>query len=214
MSITLKDTIQSNVEKYLNDMYTAIPAQVLSYDATLQEVEVQPAINEIYMDGQKAVRGAKSKVPVIFPSAGGGILSFPIQAGDTVLLIYSMRNIDDWLAGDGNTVDPSTLRKFSENDCVALVGLTPSAKLLNPNPDDVELKFNDNRITLKANGDVEVVTASKLSVSNDSEELISLMSELIQAVSDITVNTIYGISPVNNKATLLSLKQRLDTFKV
>lgn len=214
MSITLKDTIQSNIEKYLNNMYTAIPAQVLSYDAALQEVEVQPAINEIYMDGQKAIRGAKSKVPVIFPSAGGGILSFPIQAGDTVLLLYSMRNIDNWLVGDGGTVDPETLRKFSENDCVALVGLTPTPKLLNPNPDDVELKFKDNRITLKANGDVEVVTASKLSVSNDSEELISLLSELIQVCADNSVNTIYGITPVNNKPQFQALKQRLDTFKV
>lgn len=213
MAITLKDTILSNIDKYMNDVYTAIPAQVLSYDATLQEVEVQPAINELYMDGQRAIRGSKSKVPVIFPSAGGGMLSFPIQAGDTVLLLYSMRNIDGWLLSDGGAVDPSTLRKFSENDCVALVGLTPSARLLNPNPDDVELKFNDNRITLKANGDVEVVTASKLSISNSSEELISLMSELIQAVSDITVNTIYNVSPINNKPLIQSIKQRLDTFK-
>ena len=165
-------------------------------------------------DGVSLTSPTLYNVPIVFPSAGGGLLSFPVEAGDTVKLEFSMLNIESWLDGDGESVVAPTRRTHDINDAIATVGLYTKTSHLNPNPDDVELKFKGNTILLRQNGDVEIETASKYAVRNQSEELISLLSEVLEEVSKISTNTIYGVTPINNKPAIQALKTRLDTFKL
>lgn len=68
-------------------------------------------------------------------------------------------------------------------------------------------------ITLDAQGDISVVTKSKYSVENSSVELVALLSDLINTLANTTVNTAYGLSPLNSKPQLQNLKSQLDTLK-
>ena len=150
---------------------------------------------------------------MINPSAGGGLLSFPVQIGDTVWLEFSMRNIEEWLEGDGSSVTEPTQRMHDMSDAVAVVGLYTKNSHLQPDPTDVVLKFKDNKLVLKEDGNVEIHSKSKYSVYNDQEELIALLSDIVDTIANTTVNTIFGPTPLNSKAQIMQLKTKLDTFK-
>lgn len=211
-----KSFIKSHLDSLQSQIFTTLPAIVtdVSNLESEQTISVRPTIDILHSDGQVNECPQIFNVPVIFPSAGGGILSFPVQVGDNVLVQFSMRNLENWLEGDGGSVVENTMRSHDLSDAIALVGLTTKANTLSPSPKDVVLKFKDNSVTLFDDGNVEVVTKSKIEIKNDQEELIALLSELIQTVSEITTNTIYsGFTPVNNKAAFTALKSRLDTLK-
>jgi hypothetical protein len=117
------------------------------------------------------------------------------------------------LEGDGSSVTEPTQRMHDMSDAVAIIGLYTKNSHLRPDKKDVVLKFKDNKLILKEDGNVEIHSKSKYSVYNDQEELIALLSDLIQEISLSNVNTVYGISPLNNKPALQAIKSRLDTFK-
>jgi hypothetical protein len=99
------------------------------------------------------------------------------------------------------------------SDAVAIVGLYTKNSHLQPDPKDVVLKFKDNKLILKEDGNVEIHTKSKYSVYNDQEELIALLSDIVNTIANTTVNTYYGLSPLNAKPDILALKAKLDSFK-
>jgi len=205
--------INSHITNLESQLFTSLPATVISYDAVTQTITALPVMLEAYKDGDVSEFPEIDNVPVIFPSAGGGSLTFPIQVGDEVMLMFSARNFDTWWTTSATQELSSTQRFHDISDAVAIVGLTSSAKSVNGSTEDVVLKFKDNSIILKKDGTLEGKTTSTIKISNTTEELISLLSETLQAISDITVNTAYGMSPIDNKINILSLKQRLDTFK-
>lgn len=206
------------IKAYLNDLksqlFTTLPAEIVEYFPETQSATVRLLVDPLMSDGVSLTSPILYNIPIVFPSAGGGLLSFPVQVGDTVKLEFSMRNIESWLEGDGSSVVAPTRRTHDMNDAIATVGLYTKTSHLNPNPEDVELKFKGNTILLRQNGDVEIETASKYAVRNQSEELISLLSEVLEEVSKISTNTIYGVTPINNKPAIQALKTRLDTFKL
>lgn len=209
---TLYDAIDSHIQRFSKNLYTAMPAIVDSYDATTQTVSAKPALNRKTEDSHLPWVSI-SDIPVVFPSAGGGLLSFPVNVGDTVLLLFSKDSIDQWKAGDGSAVNLNSERTHSASDAIALVGLYTTQTHLNPNPEDVELKFNDNSITLKADGAVEIKSNSTIRIENNQVELIDLLGQLIDTINAITVNTVYGVSPINNIPDFQALKTQLDTLK-
>lgn len=152
----LRQVIRKNIEDMLQSVYTSLPAVVIDYDADIQTATVQPLINWTDDDGVVNKDAPIATVPVIMPSAGGGIISFPVKKGDTVLLHFSMRSIDSWMEGDGSQSTPPEDRLHDVNDAFAIPGLYPKQNSLQTNADDVEIKFKGNRVTLKANGDIEI----------------------------------------------------------
>src|SRR5690606_41493045 len=59
---------------------------------------------------------------------------------------------------------------------------------------------NGNSIIMNADGSIDVNVADKFSVTNNTGELIDWFSQTLQAISEITTNTTYGVTPINNKA--------------
>lgn len=213
--MSLRVFLKSHLESLQTQIYTSLPAVVIdnSQYQSNNVVTVRPLIDMQFSDGGVVECPIIYDVPVVNPSAGGGLLSFPIQVDDTVLVQFSMRDISEWLEGNGESVTESTMRVHDQSDGIAIIGLYTKNSHLQPDPNDVVLKFKDNSITLKDNGDVEVVTKSKFSVTNDAEELINVLSEALAEIANSNVNTIYGISPLNNKPQILAIKSRLDSFK-
>ena len=147
-----------------SSIYTSIPAAVVSIDTleSEQTVDVKPLINKTYDDGVILALPNILAVPVIFPSAGGGVLTFPMKVGDTVLLVFSMRSLDEWLEGNGTSSTPVDVRTHYLNDAIALPGLYTKKTHLIPNLTDVELKYLDSNneqlasVKMKPDGDVTV----------------------------------------------------------
>lgn len=213
--MSLKAFIQSHLDNLQSQIFTGMPATVtdVSNYESQNIISVRPVIDMQHSDGQVSECPEIFNVPVVNPSAGGGLLSFPIAIGDSVWLEFSMRNIEKWLQGGGESVTEPTMRLHDLSDGVAVIGMYTKNNHLSPDPKDVVLKFKDNSIRLKDDGNVEIITKSKYSVNNDAEELIAVLSEAIEAIANTTVSTVYGPTPLNSKAQILAIKNRLDTFK-
>lgn len=213
--MSLKAFIRSHLDNLQTQLFTQLPAVVtdVSQYQSQNIISVKPVIDFMFSDGQVSECPEIFNVPVINPSAGGGLLSFPIQVGDTVLVEFSMRSIETWLESSGESVTEPTMRTHDMSDGMAIIGLYTKSSHLSPDPKDVVLKFKDNSIRLKDDGNVEIITKSKYSVTNDAEELIAVLSDALAEIAASSVNTVYGISPLNNKAQILSIKSRLDSFK-
>jgi len=229
---TLYQTIDSHIIKLRQNLNTSLIATITKVNSSgdsIQSINVQPVIDKVYTDGLRIKLPEIKNVPVLFPSGGGGILSFPIEVGDDVLIVVCQNDIDSYLSGD-TSGKPNTLRKFSLTDAIAIPCIYPLGDDLKPSQDDVELKFKDSIIRIdkegnvevesskdisaKAEGKVSIKTGSTFSVSNDALELISLLSDFLEDCSQITTPTIFGgTTPINNLSTFTALKSKIDTMK-
>lgn len=111
------------------EVHTAIPARVEAYDPATQKVDAKPLVQRRVLgaNGAEAVEPIPivASVPVAFPRGGGFFLSFPLQVGDLVLLVFTERSLDKWLDGRGEEVDPVDLRTHDLSDAVAIPGVYP-----------------------------------------------------------------------------------------
>lgn len=113
----------------LKELRVALPASVQRYDSDKQVVDVQPLIRELLEQPDGSTESADlpviCNVPVIFPGAGGYHITFPIQKGDTVLIVFADRSIDGW-QDQGGTGDPTDARRHHLSDAIAIPGLHPN----------------------------------------------------------------------------------------
>lgn len=132
--ITLAELIQMVMESRDIDLQTAMPAKVEKYDASKQTVDVVPALNRSLPDGQgnyiSEALPKISDVPVCFPRSGSFFISFPIQQGDYVLLVFCSKNIGAWRQ-TGNQGDPGDLGMHTLDGAVAIPGVFPDSSKLN-----------------------------------------------------------------------------------
>lgn len=128
-SLTLAELLKQAIENRLLDMHTALIAQVESYDAKKQQVNVSPVLKRSIksLDGRKISEQLPMlcDVPVLFPRAGGYFISFPIQPGDFVQLIFNESTIDEWLLGS-TSLDSSY--RFTLEGAVAIPGVYPESR--------------------------------------------------------------------------------------
>lgn len=181
----LNDLLIKAMTTWQSGMWTALPATVVSYDANAQTIEAQPTIQLLRYfrtdppDGSvkgydKATRSAPVDlpvlvdVPVVFPGAGGYTMTFPVQKGDEVLIVFSSRCIDGWWANgtDANAkAQPQTdLRMHDLSDGIAILGLRNQKRMLSPAPaaSSIQLRSDDGQaiIELAANHVVNVNCAN------------------------------------------------------
>jgi len=128
----LDDVINEALEEALSELYVALPGVVQAYDPAAQKASVQPVARVAHRDedGKRVVQALPvvNGVPVVFPGGGGFSVTFPIQAGDTVLLIFSGASLDKWKAGaggtgGGGTIDPDFYSRHPIGDAIAIPGL-------------------------------------------------------------------------------------------
>ena len=141
----LQEALRASFDYLTADMYTTIPGIVVSVtNQDENRVVVQPAINLVSHDMfEVSERPPVMDVPYITPQSIQGGLSFPVQAGDPVTLVFSMRGLDTWKAGNGYPTTPSDRRKFDIRDCVAVPGLFPFSE--NPNNPGKHVLAHDSR---------------------------------------------------------------------
>ena len=94
------DVIKAAIEARVACVRTALPATILSYDQAAQTAQVQVLVLSSYLDENDDVQfyapPPLSQCPVIWPSAGGNSITFPLAAGDPCFLLVSDRSSDEW----------------------------------------------------------------------------------------------------------------------
>lgn len=149
---------------------------------------------------------------------GGGIqqVQVSILAGESMDKVARMQNF-------GFTSVPP---KGSEGIILALQGNRENLVVVAADHRDFRVKglaegesaqYNKTgaKTVLKASNNMETTGIAKLKFANGSQELITVLSTLIQAIIDARTDTAIGPMPLINIADpFTAIKARLDTFKI
>lgn len=200
-SAGLESVLGSAFWSEMNNIYTAIPCVVITVreggDGAL--VDIQPTINQKFVDGTVSQRSPILGVPVSFPMSSSAGVMFPIKVGTTGLAIFSMRNLESWKASNGASVNPLNRAKFDKSDAIFFPGIQPPSVNLTrpsmhtfPHSNEDTVVFNnigtgaENEVRLKGDGTIVINTASKVEVNAGDVEVNSSTS--IINSSSVTVN--------------------------
>ena len=211
---TLIEVLDSIIDRHLYEMHTSLPAEIVSYDHGKNLAKVRPMLKRKYKSQDEAVElPIISNVPIAFQRMGNGHLRIPVNPGDTGHVIFNERSIDGWLQS-GGIIDPNDTRKHSLNDAVFYPGLVPQNKPMSSSAaaDSIELKLN--------NAYLEILKTGKFKITDGTEELLDLVSQLSQVVIDIaaniqtsTTNTTYGPMKWNDSAAYGDYETAADEIK-
>ncbi len=189
-------------------MHTAMPGIVRSYDPDAQTVEVVPALLRKYVSEDKAISlPVLTDIPVCFPSMGSSWVLFPINPGDTVMLIFSERSLDKWHFGSGQ-IDPGLPHRFALKDAIAVPGLRPHGARIVRKGDASSLEVQN------AGGWVEITSAGKFKLKNASgNELLEVLDEFIVQVSAGIQNDGSGFN-ITTQGFFAAVRAKLAQLKV
>lgn len=195
---------------FLGDVKVAFPAEVVSYDAAKQTVDVRPLLADYFSNEQNDVDqvfpGVIPDVPVLHPGAGGAVILFPVGVGDTVELLVNDRSLDAWLAQGGRQA-PDDLRRHHMKDAVAILGLHDS-KHPWPNAPTDHLEMG------MATGPRAKFKASTIELGNGSDA-VALASKVDAALASIVDALTAGITAAlagdGGHAALVAVKAYLAT---
>lgn len=211
---TSSDIISNSIWSVLNNVHTALPGIVKEYDPTTNKATIQPALNKAFTTGEMPMP-LLPNVPIMFPGSSSFNITFPVNVGDYVLLIFMERSIDLWKAVGGQ-VTPKDPRKFDLSDSIAIPGLQPfNGDFSNRNNNDFEINFSGSSITIDSSGAIQIKTASTIAIGNSVTELLDMISQLMVLLQGSAVMGAAFGGPLNPAfiANVLLLQQRIDAIK-
>lgn len=209
--MSVEPLIKKIVKDYLVNLTIAIPAKVTSVERlgdgfinAIPLVNSQNTISKITYENPEI-----RDVRVIFPSTKNSTICFPVSVGDFVELTFQSVSIEKFLNGNIEQHDPNFTGFGNRSDCVARVGFEPfQQSCMNPNNyqndfdnqnlNIVHNKNTENEVTfsLTTNGEVRVITKSKVILEGVSE--LDCGDALVKTNNDVEIK---GISVFKNITT-------------
>lgn len=224
----LEDIIERAVQEGLYDANFCCPAVVTNYDASKRKARVKPQVNRTY-NGEPLEMPEIDSVPVIFPSGGGATLSMPLKVGDTVLVVFSDRSIEEW-SQNGILSTPKDRRSHAVSDAFCIPGLYSFKEVDAVDANDVVLSYGGTEMRITASGDwivkagaseLKVVqngaitlSASKIAAGSQVAEMVDILQQALQALGRATTPLApSGAAPLSEVATFNQLAARIGTIK-
>lgn len=185
MSDSFESIFLANMDFYMDDLFTCIPAQVVGIQKLKDGlIDVQPLVNKIYGDGTRTEYPVIYSVPVIMPSTLTSSVTMPVSQGDTVLLVFAQKDLDTFKNGADTPHDPSSFRTFNMNDAQAIIGLSTVNKT-KLNPENHNRGFDLTSLIIAHNVGTDRETFIKL--SNDGSVLIDSSKDFTLLAKDVNV---------------------------
>lgn len=202
-TIYLEPILRNFFSDKMSEMNFCLPARIDNIQNLKQgRVDVKPLYIPRYLDNTYSELPVIKNVPIVLPSCNESGMVFSPKQGDTVLLIFSQCNIDNFKAGSVEPYSTVFDRSFDINDAIALVGFSP----FNINPintekhkKDYELgdvstfnnlgKENENKINVKKDGTIKIISSS---TTVESEAMVKMDSPNIKTKGTLSSGT--GVS--------------------
>ena len=202
-TIYLEPILRNFFSDKMSEMNFCLPARIDNIQNLKQgRVDVKPLYIPRYLDNTYSELPVIKNVPVVLPSCNESGMVFSPKQGDTVLLVFSQCNIDNFKAGSVEPYSTVFDRSFDINDAIALVGFSP----FNINPintekhkKDYELgdvstfnnlgKENENKINVKKDGTIKIISSS---TTVESEAMVKMDSPNIKTKGTLSSGT--GVS--------------------
>lgn len=170
------------LDNFQAGIWTAMPGVIQSVNFLEMTCEVQPSIQGTLIDdngqNQNVDYPLLVDVPIVFPSSKGFLITFPLSAGDEVLVVFASRCIDSWWQSGGVKNRPMEFRMHDLSDGFAIPGPRSKVHLADSiSSSDLQIRNNagDVFFSVKANG--------KFSMTNPTTDLKTLLTNLESAMS-------------------------------
>lgn len=209
------DIIKYAIDGRLANINTCLPARVISYDFQKCKAVLQPTLNFSSMNGSEKPMPVLNNVPVIFPRTNNFSLTYPLEEGDYCLVLFSQRSIDLWLS-TGGIVTPDDRRTFDLSDAIAIPGLFPfNIDSQAENNSEFAISFNGGKISIDANGAIQIKTNSTVAIGTQTTELLQVLSTLMTYLQGTSVTGASLGGPLNPvfTAQVSLLQSSLDAIK-
>jgi hypothetical protein len=177
----LQELLLAALSGWQQELWTAIPCIVQSFDESNQTITAQPAVTVLVKNFPDAnIQGVVTPdktgvwvtlpllvdVPVCFPNGGGYTLTFPITQGDEALVVFSARCLDSWW-GTGGIQNPTELRSHDLSDGIAFVGLRSTPRLLESiSVTSTQLRSDDGLTVLDLTSGQITLTATNVVINS------------------------------------------------
>lgn len=203
-----QQTAQAIASTISTQVRVALPGIIQSFDPEAVTCTVLPAVQGI-MPTQSGTDSTDIPllvdVPVVFPRGGGCTLTFPVNAGDECLLIFSDRCIDFWWQS-GGIQEPVDGRQHDLNDAFAIVGPQSQAqKISSISTSAAQLRTDDGAafIEVATGHNITVNTPGKLTASAQGGTEITSPTIVLNGAVTINGSLIQGMGPGGGSATML-----------
>lgn len=165
-----QESYQIAFDYFQSQMWTAIPAVVVSVDLEKQTISAQSSIKGEFKNKEGVVSYINmplfQDVVLCMPRAGGYIVSFPVKPGDEVLIVFASRCIDGWWQSGGENNIAPEFRMHDLSDSFAILAPTSQPKAVSGLPANAfrimneeatkYVEISEDKITVESDGDVEV----------------------------------------------------------
>ena len=117
----LTGEIEKTARAVLDDVHTALPGEIISFDTKEGLATVKPIGKFSTADGKVFEYPIITEVPVVFPFCEKSRIgmAFPVDAGDSCLIIVSENELDEWRNGS----EAEGFLRFDLTNAVAIPGL-------------------------------------------------------------------------------------------
>ena len=180
--------------------------RIIEFDKNTQTCTVELMILKQFND-QIITPAPITQVPLIILGSGGGHITLPNPVGTICLLLFLDRNSDNFME-TGEAYAPETSRMHDFTDCVALTTFKTAINPIENYDENAITIFNDglieevrkisfikvypNIIQIQTADSANITLNDKVSISNTSQNLGTLIQSLITAIKDLTVSTATG----------------------
>lgn len=178
----LEDNFNVFARKLKIDLNCVKIGTIQNIDYATMTATIQILFQKKMRDGTYKSIQPLSNVPLVTLQGGGFSLEFPIAVGDTALVLFADRNIDNWFQGGGE-MPSADGRLHALSDAIAIVGLNAAAKPLTPAPSSSEVRLVDKAGTTKIG-----MTGGKVTIAGASgQTLLTTLTDLTTAVKDLII---------------------------
>jgi len=147
----------------------AMPAQIVSFDATKQTVVVSIMIRESIIlnnDQQNQVIPDLLDVPIVTLRAGGFAITPPIQVGDECLVVFADMCYNAWFTKSGYQ-NQERIRRHSLSDAFAIIGCWNQKRNLSDySTNSLQIRSDDGSVLIDVKSNEIDITAPTVKVTS------------------------------------------------
>lgn len=165
----------------LNEVHTAVPGVISSYDAGSGTASVKPKAELNSPDGRKFPYPEVSGVPVVFPQGNSqkSAIGFPVKSGDTCLLIICENDLQPFVNEDKST---GSCMKFDLTNAICIPGMFRSGSEAAKKAD------SENAIVIMNEGDAVIMLKKEEISFSLKDKSITIKPDKIEINGDVLVH--------------------------
>jgi len=202
----------------INDYHIIMPGHIIEYFPATQTATVRISNDRQFeSSGESDVQmpyGLLYDVPTFTSGGGGWHVTFPIKPGDPCLLNFSQFGYDHWFVDNEDSAgirddghpQPWVGRRFDLADGFVQVGWNNlQTAIANYKANDAEFRNADSaqRVSLKEEGDVEIVTGTtSIVLSNTGTITVNSDTSVTVTSPTVDINASTGVNIVSPAVTM------------